>query len=64
MSLKGSRIPEIAMFLSMTGLTALPCTVYAVVLQYNTLLPLLSSSCTDGQSVKKWEKCKQSTVVA
>lgn len=53
-----------AMFLSMAGLTALPCMVYAVVLQYSTLLPLLSSSCTEGQSVKKWEKCKQSAVVA
>lgn len=64
MSPRGSGIPEMAMFLSMTGLTALPCTVYAVVLQYNTLLPLLSVSCTDGQGVKKWEKCKQSAVAA
>lgn len=69
MSTRGSGIPEMAMFLSMTGLTALPCTVYAVVLQYSTLLPLLSSSCTDKQKCEEMgeiqtecSRCRNSSV--
>lgn len=37
------------MFLSSTGLTALPCREYAIVRQYNTLLPLFSSTCTETE---------------
>lgn len=41
----GDNLPEIAMVLNITGLTALPCRVYVVALQYSTLLPLFSSTC-------------------
>lgn len=48
-------LPEMAMFLNITGLTALPRRVYVVALQYSTLLPLFSSTCTNVNMRKEDE---------